>query len=300
MYPRLFQIGPFTIYSFGLMMGIGFIIASYFLTSELRRKGLEPDPRKMKAGGATLDPARLLRDGMVANLGSTITFLAVIFGIIGSKLFYLFENWSDFLREPMSALSPGGLTWYGGFFLATFAIYLYTRKKKIFFLRVCDAAAPALMLGYGIARVGCHLSGDGDYGMPTTLPWGSEYSLGTHPPSLAFKEFPEIVRQYGINGVIPNTIAVHPTPLYELLLAVAVFLFLWKLRVRTAPDGKIFAIYLILSGCSRFFVEFIRINPRILFGLSEAQIISLIIISIGAAGMWSLSTRQRRTTQSTP
>ena len=177
MYPVLFKIGPFSIYSFGLMMGLGFLTASYILTKELRRKGLD------------------------ANLGNTITLFALIFGIAGSKMLFLFENWEEFVRDPMNAFSPGGLTWYGGLILATAVIYVYTRRKNLPFWKICDAAAPGLMLGYGIARIGCHLAGDGDYGVPTDLPWATVYAKGTYPPSVAFRDFPEIVHKYGVNGV---------------------------------------------------------------------------------------------------
>src|SRR5436309_4825316 len=225
MHPRLFTIGPFTIYSYGLMLGIGFMVASILLARELKRKGIDP------------------------NLGNTITLLAVVFGIAGSKILYLIESWDYFIRDPIGmAFSPGGLTWYGGFLLATFAILVYVRKKGISFWKICDAAAPGLMLGYGIARIGCHLAGDGDYGMPTTLPWGAIYSDGTYPPSVAFRDFPEIVRKYGVNGVVPDTIPVHPTPIYEFLFGVLLFLLLWKLRKKYNIYGRLFMIYLVLSG----------------------------------------------------
>jgi phosphatidylglycerol:prolipoprotein diacylglycerol transferase len=262
MYPDLFSIGPFTIHSFGLMLGIGFIIASFVLTKELRRKGLDP------------------------NMGSTITLFAVIFGVIGSKMLFLIESWNDFIRAPISmTFSPGGLTWYGGFLLATFAIMLYVRTKKIPFLKICDSAAPALMIGYGIARIGCHLAGDGDYGTPTNLPWAAVYSKGTYPPSAAFREFPDIVKQYGVHGVVPDTIPVHPTPIYEFLMAVALFAVLWSMRKRITQDGVLFMWYLIFAGSARFLVEFLRLNPRLLIGLSEAQLISIVIIGIGIFGM---------------
>jgi phosphatidylglycerol:prolipoprotein diacylglycerol transferase len=270
MYPRLFQFGPFTVYSYGLMLGLGFIVASIVLTKELRRKHLDP------------------------NLGSTITLLAVIFGVSGSKILYLLENWGDFIRTPMMAFSPGGLTWYGGFFLATAAIMIYARKKKIPFLKICDAAAPAIMIAYGVARIGCHLSGDGDYGMPTSLPWGMVYSAGTYPPSIAFRDFPDVVAKYGVNGVVPDTIPVHPTPLYEFFTGVILFLVLWKLKDRPAPDGNIFMIYLILSGIARFAVEFLRLNPRLLFGLSEAQLLSLAMIAIGFIGINYFNRKQEQ------
>ena len=250
------------------MMGLGFIVGSAVLTKELKRKGMDP------------------------NLGSTITLLAIIFGLAGSKLLFLIEDWDEFILHPGMALSPGGLTWYGGFVCAMIAIWVYGRKKRISFMTIGDSAAPALMLGYGVARLGCHFSGDGDYGMPTDLPWASVYSNGTYPPSLAFKDFPEIVRKYGVHGVVPDTTAVHPTPVYELLLGVVLFLVLWKLRKKITPDGKLFMLYLILAGTARFMIEFIRINPRLLLGLSEAQLVSLGIIVAGLTGFWMMSKKK--------
>lgn len=268
MCPRLLEIGPFTIYGYGLMLGLGFVIASYLLTKEIRRKRLD------------------------ANLASTITFLALVFGIVGSKLFFLLENWDHFLLDPIPmAFSPSGLTWHGGFILATASIYLYARRKKLPFLKICDAAAPALMLGYGVARIGCHLAGDGDYGMPTDLPWAAVYSEGTYPPSMAFRDFPEVVAQYGVNGVVPDDLPVHPTPIYEFLLGVIFFAVLWKLRRYNYPDGKLFTYYLVFAGIARFGVEFIRLNPRVFLGLSEAQLISGLLIAVGAYGLWYFGKR---------
>jgi phosphatidylglycerol:prolipoprotein diacylglycerol transferase len=201
MYPDLLKIGPFTVHSFGLMMAIGFITGSWLLTNELKRKGYHQ------------------------NLGSTVTLFALLFGIAGSKILFLLEDWNHFILNPLGeAFSPGGLTWYGGFILATFSIWLYARNKKIPFLQICDAASPGLMIGYGVARIGCHLSGDGDYGIPTNLPWGTVYSNGTYPPSLAFRDFPGLVQKYGVNGVVPDTISVHPTPIYEFILSFILFL----------------------------------------------------------------------------
>jgi phosphatidylglycerol:prolipoprotein diacylglycerol transferase len=272
MHPELFKIGPFTVHSFGLMMAIGFIIASVILTKEIKRKGYDP------------------------NLGSTITLLAVIFGIAGSKILFSHRRLAPFyIKSNPRSFFSWWLTWYGGFFLATFAIWIYTKKKKVPFLKICDSAAPALMLGYGVARIGCHLAGDGDYGFPTDLPWGAVYSNGTYPPSLAFRDFPEIVQKYGINGVVPDTIRVHPTPIYEFILSVILFLIMWKLRKKNFFDGKMFMIYLIFYGSSRLMIEFIRLNPRILFGLSEAQLISIILIMIGFIGLKFLPKFQKLT-----
>ncbi len=269
MYPRIITIGPVTVYGFGLMMGLAFIIASYVLTLEVKRKKLNPD------------------------LGNTVTLIALVAGIAGSKILFLIEDWSDFVRIPFKlAFSPEGLTWYGGFILATVCIWLYSRRKKVPFPKLADAVAPALILGYGIARIGCHLSGDGDYGIPTSLPWGTDYSNGTYPPSIAFRDFPEIASKYP-GGVVPDTTPLHPTPVYEFILCTLIFIVLWNMRKRNRPDWTIFMWYLVLGGLERFLIEFIRINPRLMFGLSEAQLISLVLIAVGAAGLLRLGKIRR-------
>ncbi len=261
MYPRLFQIGPFTVYSYGLMMGISFIIASVLLTHELKRKKLNPE------------------------MGSTITLIALIGGVAGSKILYLIENWPFFVADPFGmAFSPGGLTWYGGFLLAAILIYFYVKKKKVRFFQIADAIAPGLLLAYGIARIGCHLSGDGDYGFPTTLPWGTDYSHGTYPPSLAFRGFPEITAHYP-HGIVPDNTLCHPTPIYEFIICSILFAIMWKNRTKILGEGKMFMWYLVAAGTERFTIEFLRINPRLLFGLSEAQLISLPLIALGIIGL---------------
>lgn len=261
MYPELFKIGPFTVYSYGLMLGISFIVASYILTKEYERRKLSP------------------------NLATEITLIAIIFGIAGSKLFSLFENWDDFLRDPIGmAFSPGGLTFYGGLILATIAIIVWVRRKKVPFLFVADATSPSLALAYGIGRIGCHLAGDGDYGFPTTLPWGTNYQNGTVPPSVMFRGS-EIAKNYP-NGIVPDNTPLHPTPLYEFFIMLIVFWILWKLRKKDWADGRLFMLYLIFAGIERFFIEFIRLNPKLLFGLSEAQLISVLMIIIGGAGFY--------------
>ena len=222
--PILFKVGPLNVYSFGLMMGIGFLVANYALVKEFTRKGL------------------------TANFANRLTIIAIVFGIAGSKILSLIEDWGSFMNDPIGmALSPGGLTWYGGFVLAALIIWWDVRKRKIKFLRVADAFAPALILGYGIARIGCHLSGDGDYGMPTNLPWGVDYSKGIVPPSFALRDFPVLTSKFP-GGVVPDNILLHPTPLYEFLACMVIFLFLWRLRKTVRPDGCLFSIYLSLAG----------------------------------------------------
>ncbi len=265
MRPILFHIGGIPVYGFGLMLAIGFLVANYLLANEFKRKKLNP------------------------NFANNITVIALIGGVVGSKVLYLFENWSDFITDPVGmAFSPGGLTFYGGFILAAVSIYVYGRNKKIPFFVIADAIAPGLMLAYGIARVGCHLAGDGDYGFPTTLPWGTDYSKGTYPPGIAFKDFPEITSKYP-NGIVPNNTPCHPTPIYELIICAILFWILWRSRKKIIQNGKLFMAYLMLAGAERLAIEFIRINPRIVFGLTEAQLVAIVLIVLGACGWWWLS-----------
>jgi phosphatidylglycerol:prolipoprotein diacylglycerol transferase len=266
MIPKLFQIGPIPVYSYGLMLGISFIVASFLISSEFKRKKMDE------------------------NVAVNITFLALIGGIIGAKLLYIIEEWSYITSLSVNKLfstdglfSAQGLTFYGGFILATIMIYIYVRAKKIPFLRVCDTAALSLAIGYGIARIGCHLAGDGDYGLPVSefaswVPWGTDYSVGTLPPSVAFRGT-EIAQKFG--GIVPDNTLCHPTPIYEFILAVIIFSVLWYYRKKFKIDGKLFFLYLILSGISRLLVEFIRLNPRFILGLSEAQLISIVLAAVG-------------------
>lgn len=256
MLPELFSIGPFTVYSYGLMLGIAFITANLILNYDYEKRGLD------KA------------------YATEITLIAIIFGIIGSKLLHLVENWHAFINDPVEmAFSPGGLTFYGGLILASVAIVVYTRKTKINFFYVADITSPSLALAYGIGRIGCHLAGDGDYGIPTSLPWGVNYENGIVKPIDMFAGS-DIAAGFP-NGLVPNDTPLHPTPIYEFLAAAALFFFLRFLLKKDWKTGQVFGIYLIFSGLFRFLVEFIRLNPRLMFGLSEAQLISLGLILCG-------------------
>ncbi|MCC6549690.1 MAG: prolipoprotein diacylglyceryl transferase [Ignavibacteriaceae bacterium] len=250
MLPELFSIGPFTVYSYGLMLGIAFITANLILNYDYEKRGLD------KA------------------YATEVTLIAIIFGIIGSKLLHLIENWHAFIKDPVDmAFSPGGLTFYGGLILAAVAIVVYTQKTKINFFYVADITSPALALAYGIGRIGCHLAGDGDYGIPTSLPWGVNYENGIVKPIDMFAGS-DIAAGFP-NGLVPNNTPLHPTPIYEFLAAVALFFFLRFLLRKDWKTGQVFGIYLIFSGLFRFLVEFIRLNPRLMLGLSEAQLISV-------------------------
>lgn len=343
MCPRLLQIGPFTIYGYGLMLALGFIVANALLTSELRRKSMNADVSipflqisrllyiiavglflltysMQYSFGHLLEyavsaPLHVLITAVVLAVGwflfgpvatkqpskaksfdlaTAITFIALVGGVLGSKLLFLFENLKDFISEPFGlAFSPSGLTFFGGLILVTVLLYWICRKAGVPFFGVADATAPGLLLAYGIGRIGCHLAGDGDYGLPTTLPWGTDYSKGTYPPSFAFKDFPEITSKYP-GGVVPDTTLCHPTPMYEFLLCGILFLVLWRFRKTLKPDGKVFMLYLMFAGAERFSVEFIRVNPRVMLGLSEAQLIALILLLIGVYGWYRLSRKASR------
>ena len=289
MCPELLTIGPFTIYSYGLMLATGFLVANYFLSAELKRRALDP------------------------HLAGQITVLALVGGVVGAKVLFLFENWDAFVAAPMRmAFSPSGLTFYGGFLTATAAIALYLRKRKLAFLRIADTVAPGLLLGYGVARLGCHFSGDGDYGIPTSLPWGAIYANGTFKPARALADYfsrnPDAAKEWNYSelatqvvgrdqfGTITQfdlTVTLHPTPVYEFLLCGLLFLVLWRFRTRIQLQGRIFMLYLVFAGLERFLVELIRLNPRIVLGLSQAQLIAIALIAVGAAG-WFYLGRARR------
>jgi len=275
MIPKLFQIGPIPVYSYGLMVGIAFIVASYLLSLESKRKKI------------------------AENVSVNVTFLALIGGVVGSKLLYIIEEWKNIDKSRLfttdGLFSPMGLTFYGGFILAVILIFLYTKAKRIKFMKIADATSPGLALAYGIARIGCHLSGDGDYGVPVSefaswVPWGTDYSKGTVPPSSAFHGT-EIAKKFP-NGIVPEHTLCHPTPVYEFILGVIIFLILWKYRKKFTQDGKLFFLYLILTGIVRFTIEFIRLNPRILFWLSEAQLISALMIIFGGYFFYKLKVMQ--------
>ena len=255
MYPKLIEIGPVPIYSYGLMLGIAFLVGSVILRRELVRKHLDE------------------------NLAINITFISLVAGIVGSKLFYIIEEW-NFGDVPLSSLlksdvlfSPSGLTFYGGLILSIVVLIIFCKAKKLKVLEIFDCMAPAAALAYGIARIGCHLSGDGDYGIRVNgTMWefiGYSYANGTVPT--------------------PPGVLVHPTSIYEFVICIGIFLYLWNYQKNSKFNGDVFFRYLVLSGIARLFIEIIRLNPRIIFELSQAQIISIIMIVLGVVMLIILS-----------
>ncbi|MBM2842100.1 MAG: Phosphatidylglycerol--prolipoprotein diacylglyceryl transferase [Bacteroidetes bacterium] len=296
MIPVLFEIGPLRINSFGLMLGIGFILGSYILSLELKRKKLDP------------------------SLASNITIIAVIFGIGGAKLLHVIEHVFEYWGTPHldikgQLFSFSGLTWYGGLILGMVAISVYVHRKRIPFLKIWDGLGVALILAYGVARLGCHFAGDGDYGIPTRLPWGTIYANGTAKPTSMLEDYfdrhpyERVTWSYDSLRVIHSRVdrlgypinrfdevtPLHPTPVYEMILGVVGFLIMLKLRKNDYPDGKLFMIYLILSSMFRFSVEFLRLQPKLLFGLSEAQLLAIALFVTGLVGMKYLDRKSKGT-----
>ncbi len=221
-----------------------------------------------------------------------ITGVAALYGIIGSKLFSILENLDTFLKDPIGEFFSGsGLTIYGGLILAFIMVYRYVQQKGIRPLHMMDIVAPALMIGYCVGRMGCHFSGDGDWGIVNEM---AKPAWFIFPDSWWSYAYPHNVIKEGLRiedcswqycyQLFPG---VFPTPLYEVLAAGFITALLWFLRTRIHRAGVLFFLYCFLNGTERFLIEFIRVNPRysiLGYELSQAQIIALLLICIGIAG----------------
>jgi phosphatidylglycerol---prolipoprotein diacylglyceryl transferase len=217
-----------------------------------------------------------------------ITILALVFGLLGAKLFDTFENWDDFIKNPSSIFSARGLTWYGGLICAALAIWWYAKKHKIGFWHLNDAAAPALMIGYAFGRIGCQVAGDGDWGIVNH----HVKPFSWLPDWIWAYNYPHNVNEAGvkIEGCLDTRYcyqleeAVFPTPFYEIIICLILFLILWSVRKKFKTPGILFAFYLILNGLERFFIEKIRVNVEMnLFGITmtQAELISFLLIISG-------------------
>jgi phosphatidylglycerol:prolipoprotein diacylglycerol transferase len=254
-HPVIFSLGPITIYSFGVMLAIAFLAAGYVVGRELERKGMDPD------------------------LSSSFVLWAAIGGLAGSRLLSLVDDWAGFLAHPISFVFTGaGFVFYGGLIGGFLTVSYVIHRQGLPWLRVVDCIAPGLAIGQAIGRIGCQLAGDGDWGMPSTLPWAMSY-----PNAIIGWE--EWTRASGL----PVDVRVHPAPVYETLGYFIVFAVLWSVRRAPHPDGTILWLYLVLSGLVRFCVEFVRINPKVFLGLTEAQLISLALMAIGLVQLWRSS-----------
>ncbi len=230
------HLGPINIPTFGLMVALGLIVAGYILQADFVRRGMHAD-------------------------AFTMITIAGVAGILGAKLYHLLESPAEFFANPIALIfTRYGFAWFGGFLGGFGAMVYLGHRDELPFWQFLDACTPAASVGYAIGRIGCLLSGDGDYGRPTHLPWGISFP----------------------NGVVPTTDRVHPAPLYEFVIWCAIGAVLWRIGSRWMRNqnstGQLFALYLILTGVARFLVEIIRINPRSFFGMSNAQAASVLSI----------------------
>lgn len=217
---------------------------------------------------AYLTGRELARKGYDGDIASTLVVWAAVGGIAGARLWVILDDWSGFVADPFGAIFTGaGFTWYGGLFGGLLAVTIAMRRNGIPWFVGADSIAPGLILAHGIGRIGCQLAGDGDWGTVTTVPWGMAY-----PNAIVGWDYPP--------GVV-----VHPTPLYEFFAYSAGFLLMWNLRTRNLATGSMFWLFLILSPFARFWIEFVRINPIIAWGLSEAQLTSIALMAIGAINL---------------
>lgn len=222
-----------------------------------------------------------------------ITMIAAISGVVGAKVFAIIEDIPALLRDPVGTIfSGGGLAIYGGLIFGFLAVTYYLRRKKIPVVPVLDAVAPALIIAYGVGRLGCHLAGDGDWGIVNTMSQPGWWFL---PDWLWAYDYPHNILREGIPlegfaGKYNTHLQppVFPTPLYETAMALSIGAILISLRNRLTPyPGMLFFLYLVFNGTERFLIEKIRVNPEYTnLGVTytQAELIAVILFLIGVVG----------------
>jgi phosphatidylglycerol:prolipoprotein diacylglycerol transferase len=232
--------GPVDLQSYGVMMAAAFAVGGWLGQREMDRRGLPGEE------------------------AWSLVVWAALGGLVGSRILALFDQGGTFLADPLAwLLTGGGYTFYGGLIGGFVTVTWAMRGKGLPWRPTVDCIAPSLAIGQALGRVGCQLSGDGDWGRATSLPWGMTYP---NAPG---------------GWLEPAGVFVHPTPLYEALAYTAVFAYLWATRTRERPPGSQLWLYLVLVPAFRFTIEFWRINPPALGPLSQAQVVSLVLMTIG-------------------
>jgi phosphatidylglycerol:prolipoprotein diacylglycerol transferase len=232
------HIGPLTLQTFGIAFGLAFVACGIVLARRLQEIG---KPR---------------------DWSYEIVFSALLGGLVGARIDYIVQNYDKVSNDLLGNIFSGsGLVWLGGLLGGAIGVCIWAWRRGFLGIALLDLCAVPLALGYGIGRIGCQLSGDGDYGTASDLPWAMSYPKGT----------------------VPTDVKVHPTPVYETLAMGGVALLLWQLRDRVRP-GVLFALYLVLGGVERLLVEFIRRNDDLALGLTLPQLISVGMIVAG--GVW--------------
>ena len=231
------HLGPLDLQTFGICFAFAFLASGALFARRLRELGKPPD------------------------WTYEAIFAALIGGIVGSRLDFLIQNWDDVSGDLLGNIFSGaGLVFFGGLIGGAVGVLLWARWRGWLGWELLDSAAAPIAIGYAVGRIGCQVSGDGDYGEPSDLPWAMAYPEGT----------------------VPTTDEVHPTPIYETLSMGLVTLLLWHLRDRLAP-GVLFGLYLMIGGIERFLVELIRRNDAVAAGLTVPQLFSLAMLAGGTA-----------------
>ncbi len=259
----------------GILLAAAFLAYNYYIDKKQRL----PEPVKKTK---VIDPSYYIGE---------FTLGAFIAGILGAKLFHILENLDDFYQDPIgSIVSFSGLTFYGGLIVGGATVLYLAKKRGIPFLHMLDVGGPAMMLAYGIGRIGCHVSGDGDWGIANTDPKPSWMSF--LPDWMWSYDYPNNVNSIGVpipgcigeqhcNHLVPS---VFPTPFYETIMALILFFILWSIRKKIKFGGMLFGIYLVLNGMERFFIEKIRVNNIEEFAgikFTQAELISTILMLLG-------------------
>ena len=223
-----------------------------------------------------LGESELKRKGMNGNLADLVLIAAVIGGLGGAKLLFLFQQatFSDFIANPTQYMASG-FTFFGGLIGAIILVWFVTQMKRVSFLSVTDTAMPPLILAYAVGRIGCFLVGD-DYGVPSGLPWAISFPDGS-PPTI---------------------LRVHPTQLYDTISMFIVFVILWNIRKRDLPLGWMTSVGFIIFGVQRFLMEFIRsTSPSFIPGFSQAQVISFCFVLIGVIMLYKINQRSNKVSE---
>ncbi|MDR6941522.1 prolipoprotein diacylglyceryl transferase [Mucilaginibacter pocheonensis] len=261
---------------------IGGIIGAAAIAYWAYREGEKQKQAKPVTKEVTVHPYELM---------GNILLWAAIFGFAGAKLFNALENWGDFMKDPVGMLIGfSGLTFYGGLICGGAAVLYIANKHGIKPLDMLDIGGPGMMLAYALGRIGCQMSGDGDWGIVNTAPKPGWFSWA--PDWMWAFKFPHNVNDEGV--AIPNCVGkfchelpypVFPTSFYELVVCLLLFWLLWSIRNRIKAAGVMFGIYMILAGVERFFIELIRVNTKYhVAGISftQAEFISLLMVVGGA------------------
>ena len=275
MHPILFRFKGLEFTSFGLMLGLAFLAAGWVASFEFERKGYKRD------------------------VAWSLLMGALVGGIVGAKLYYAFLNWPLLVEHPLRTLfSRAGLVWYGGLLGGSLGVTYMLKREKLPFWEVADVAALSVPVAYGIGRIGCFLVGD-DYGRPTDSWIGIAFPNGAPPTTAGNIRDP-------FGGDVPESIPdwevlrVYPTQLFEVVISLVIFAFLWRLRRHDHRAGWLFFLYLMLAGMERFFVELFRAKDDRFFGnFTLAQLISVMLIVGGTVGVWAFDRRRLQAARNT-